>query len=127
MCAAMARQKGKMFSHSTPATAEVIGRLGYNPKELVHICRLECFMRMYGQGHKFEKCLLPKPAEAEFMRELKLNPLELKQAEELRDEMLDRVAALLAWSKSNMPLEKSAADAEEFLEELTLELFNSIY
>lgn len=127
MCAAMARQKGKMFSHPTPATREVINKHGYNPKELVHICRLECFMRMYSQGHKFEKCLRPKPVEAEFMRGLKLNPMELKQAEEVRDEVLDMVDTHLVWSKFNLPLEKDAAAAEEFFDDLTVDMFARLY
>ena len=127
MCAAMARQKGKMFSHPTPATQEVINKHGYNPKELVHICRLESLMRMYCQGQKFESVLHPKRAEAEFMRNLKLNPIPLKEAEELRDLALNNVEELRAWSKANLPEDNGREKAVEFFDDLTIDMFARFY
>lgn len=81
----MSMEKLKALKHPYPATKEKIDKLGYDPKQLNHILRINDFIKKYTEGKIYAECLIPD--NKEWLIQVKKGILPELEAEILATEM----------------------------------------
>lgn len=127
MTAGMAQQKDVAFDKPFAGKKDVLEKYGYDPKQLHHMVRLRRFMEVFMETGDFSKALYSSHFDVDFdfhryVMGLKLSPLPLKEAEELRVQTREEVAQLLQKSNAQLPELKDRDLAVEYLDTLTEEL-----
>lgn len=74
----IALQKFHAMEHRYPSKIEIIDKIGYDPKQLHHLLRIDEYLERYINGESFEACL--KPKDPEFLKEVKLGCFSLDEA-----------------------------------------------
>ena len=79
----MSQQKLKALSHPYPSLIDKIEKYGYDPKQLHHIVRLNYFIKDYISGKDYIDCLYQNKDKVDYLKKLKTESMELKEAEKL--------------------------------------------
>ena len=90
----IAMEKYHAMEHRYPSKIEVIDKYGYDPKQLHHLVRVVEWMERYINDEAYIDCLYPK--KADFIKDLKSNPLNLQDARKMADnylQILDKIYA----------------------------------
>ena len=90
----IAMEKYHAMEHRYPSNIELIDRLGYDPKQLHHLLRVEEYLIRYTNGEKYADCLYSQVGE--WLREVKRTdyPLyTLKAARLMAENSLDYITA----------------------------------
>ena len=74
----VALEKYHAMEHRYPAKIEIIDKIGYDPKQLHHLLRVEDYLRRYIAGESYEKCL--RPSDPEYLKQVKLGLYTLDEA-----------------------------------------------
>lgn len=119
--AGMAKQKYQAMEHPFESKAEVLSLYGYDPKQLHHLVRLEHFISAYLDFNSFAAALVPD--KHDYLLSLKINPLPLKEARELKEQTRANISNLISTANSIYITDPpSAAEAREFLDDLAVRL-----
>lgn len=99
MVAAMARTKYLTLTKVNNNNKEAIEKYGYDPKSLVTLLRLECFMYNYlfDYPENYSLCLVP--GNNEDLRRLKINPVSFEDADGLARNGIECVDGMLKMAK----------------------------
>lgn len=127
MTAGMAQQKDVAFDKPFAGKKEVLEKYGYDPKQLHHMVRLRRFMEVFMKTGQFNAALYSSHPDGDlqfyhYVMGLKLDPLPLKQANELRIKTREEVAALLQSSDAQLPEFNEREAAVDFLDMLVEDL-----
>lgn len=129
MVAAMARTKYLTLTKVNSNNKEAIEKYGYDPKSLVTLLRLECFMYNYlfDYPENYSLCLVP--GNNEDLRRLKINPVSFEDADGLARNGIECVDGMLKMAKdkySTKEMENKIVDnckkVDAFLENFTYSL-----
>lgn len=106
MVAAMARTKYLTLTKVNSNNKEVIEKYGYDPKSLVTLLRLECFMYNYlfDYPENYSLCLVP--GNNEDLRRLKNNPISFDAADGLAKNGIEAVDGMLNMAKDTYSTEE---------------------
>lgn len=106
MVAAMARTKYLTLTKVNNNNKEVIEKYGYDPKSLVTLLRLECFMYNYlfDYPENYSLCLVP--GNNEDLRRLKVNPVSFEAADGLAKNGIEAVDGMLNMAKDRYSTEE---------------------
>lgn len=126
MAAGMANQKYVAMEKPFESKKEVLERYGYDFKQLLHLARLDIFIKKYCNTGDFGACLVPCDKDREWLKGLKTNPISLSDARQLKEETMNKINATLKWADSNLPLDKNKKEAQEFLDNLAVDLFKEV-
>lgn len=74
----VALEKFHAMEHRYPAKIEIIDRMGYDPKQLHHLLRVEDYLQRYIAGVSYEECL--RPADVDYLKEVKMGKYTLEEA-----------------------------------------------
>ena len=77
----VALEKFHAMEHRYPAKIEIIDRMGYDPKQLHHLLRVEDYLQRYIAGVSYEECL--RPANVDYLKEVKMGKYTLEEAREV--------------------------------------------
>lgn len=122
----MANQKYVAMEKPFENKKEVLERYGYDFKQLLHLARLDIFIREYCNTGDFGACLVPCDKDREWLKSLKTNPIPLLDARQLEEETIRRINLTLKWADNNLSLDKNKKEAQEFLDNLTVNLFKEV-
>ena len=129
MVAAMARTKYLTLTKVNNNNKEAIEKYGYDPKSLVTLLRLECFMYNYlfDYPENYSLCLVP--GNNEDLRRLKINPVSFEDADGLARNGIECVDGMLKMAKdkySTREMQNKIVDnckkVDAFLENFTYSL-----
>ena len=90
----IALEKYHAMEHRYPAKIEIIDRMGYDPKQLHHLLRVEDYLRRYIAGETYVDCL--RPTDPEYLKDVKLGKYTLEEARVLANESLARIDEMCA-------------------------------
>lgn len=88
----IALEKYHAMEHRYPAKIEIIDRMGYDPKQLHHLVRVEDYLKRYIAGESYIDCL--HPTNPDYLKGIKLGAYPLEYARELADKTLARIDAM---------------------------------
>lgn len=120
------REKIKKFDNSTVGTAEDVARLGYDPKQLHHMYRLQDFLcafvkRVDGKNQRTYQSMLFEPTSKGFLMKCKRGYFDLNAAEHMRADMADWVSWFEQEYGKKYPNEPTW-DMKKFFQDLSYEL-----
>ncbi len=87
----IALEKYHAMEHEYPSKIEIINKMGYDPKQLHHLIRVEDYLARYIAGESYADCLVPDPEMTLRLLDLKKGKYNLTDARELAKESLTRV------------------------------------
>ena len=90
----IALEKYHAMDHRYPAKIEIIDRMGYDPKQLHHLVRVDDYLQRYINGESYEDCL--RPTDPEYLKAIKLGKYTLEEARVLADQTLAHVDEICA-------------------------------
>lgn len=123
MAAGMANQKYVAFEKSFESKKEVLRRYHYDPKQLVHLCRLKYFINDYCLNEDFGHALIPCKEAFEFLYDLKTNPLPYERAVALKEKTMEQIDNAIVWADSHLPEDNGYEKAKKFLDDLSVDIF----
>lgn len=85
----LARTKYKQLEHDSPSHEKDIERLGYSPKELCHLYRIEEYLTRYIAGEPYADCLISK--QAEYLKDVKAGNWALGDVRWMAKASIDRI------------------------------------
>lgn len=121
MAAGMAKQKYEAFDHPFEGKMDVLAKYGYDPKQLHHLVRLYHFMRVFNETQSFYKALNSVHHNTDlelhrYLMQLKLEPVNVDYARQLRQEYMDKVDELVALGDQRLPDDNGYLEAKNFLD-----------
>ena len=124
------REKIKKFDNSTVTTAEDVARLGYDPKQLHHMYRLQDFLvgfvnKMDGKNNRTYESLLMKPTDPNFLMKCKRGYFNKRYAESMRSDMEAWVHGFEQEYVNKYPTEPRW-DMRSFFQELSYDLIKKL-
>ena len=90
----VALEKYHAMEHRYPAKIEIIDRMGYDPKQLHHLLRVEDYLERYIHGESYTGCL--KPTDPAYLKEVKLGKYTLEEARVEADRALAHIEEICA-------------------------------
>ena len=102
----MSKEKLNALEHPYPNCIDDIEKYGYSRKQLHHIVRMNDFIKKYVSGKSYKECLIPD--DAEYLIDIKVNPMDLGKARELANNKDDETYDI----KQNNLFEVDKVDAE---------------
>lgn len=90
----IALEKYHAMEHRYPAKIEIIDRMGYDPKQLHHLVRVDGYLQRYIMCESYEDCL--HPTDTEYLKAVKLGKYTLEEARILADQTLAHVDEICA-------------------------------
>lgn len=76
----MSGNKYKALEHPYPTLIDKIEKWGYDEKQLLHIVRLNDFVKQYLSGRPIKACFTPKKSTLKFIRRIREHKYTLEQA-----------------------------------------------
>lgn len=86
----IAMEKYHAMEHEYPSKMEIIGKYGYDPKQLHHLLRVEEYIHRYIDGESYKDCLVSR--QPEFLKAIKLGYFNLTQARLVANEAIEDIA-----------------------------------
>lgn len=126
----VAMEKYHAMEHRYPAKIEIIDRMGYDPKQLHHLLRVEDYLERYINGESYAACL--KPTDPEYLRAVKLGCHDLETARKLADQAMEHINAMCApydkdheWNSNDKQVDALLDDVQRNImrDALKVELF----
>ena len=127
MAAGMANQKYVAFEKPFESKKEVLSKYGYDPKQLHHLARLRWFLHTYNAHMDFEFALTPPRDKFDWLYSLKVDPLPYDKAKELKETLMSAINDEVAYADSFLPEENKRQAAQDFMDDLTVRLFNEMF
>lgn len=85
----IALEKYHAMEHRYPSKIEIIDRIGYDPKQLHHLVRVEEYLQRYINGEKYAACLVSQ--QPDYLKAIKLGQYDLETARKLADASLAHI------------------------------------
>lgn len=85
----IASEKFHALEHPYPSRMKWIDAIGYDPKQLHHLCRLKQFYHRFNQGEPFERCLIAN--DSEWLVSVKCGHYQLEDARQIAKNMLESI------------------------------------
>lgn len=85
----VALEKYHAMEHRYPAKIEIIDRMGYDPKQLHHLVRVEDYLERYINGESYAECL--RPTDPEYLKAIKMGKYNLEDARVVADKALAHI------------------------------------
>ena len=114
--AGMASQKYYALEHPYPNKIKVIKKYGYDPKQLLHLKRLEDFIKRYIADESYQDCLLP--SDPGFLHLIKIGTFDLIAARAFARMAMNEIEALKREAISLYKDLESDKEVEELLDEV---------
>lgn len=127
MSAGMANQKYVAFEKPFESKKEVLAKYGYDPKQLHHLARLRWFLHTYNAHMDFEFALTPPRDKFDWLYSLKVDPLPYDKAKDLKETLMAAINDEVAYADSFLPEENRRQEAQDFMDDLTVSLFNEMF
>lgn len=124
------REKIKKFDNSTVGTAADVERLGYDPKQLHHMYRLQDFLitfvdRVDGKNKRTYKSMLLEPGNKGFLMKCKRGYFNRRYAEEMRSSM-ESWAGYFEQEYGNKYPNKETWEMRKFFQDLSYDLIKKV-
>lgn len=113
-----------IVSNLAESNAKKITGPDYNFKHLMHIVRLYIFMRDFYRSMSFGDSIYPTE-NTDFLLDFRINKRNWTDAQKVKSFYLSRIKDLA--DNNCLPKEYKRKEAEEFIHDLTIELFKKIY
>jgi predicted nucleotidyltransferase len=97
----IALEKYHAMEHEYPSKVEVLAQFGYDPKQLLHLLRVEEYLRRYIDGEPYADCLHTN--QAEYLKQVKMGLYDLNQARQEADHALEHVLEMAAEFREKVP------------------------
>lgn len=85
----VALEKYHAMEHRYPAKIEIIDKMGYDPKQLHHLIRVEDYLERYISGESYANCL--RPTDSEYLKAVKMGKYTLEDARIVADKTLAHI------------------------------------
>ena len=85
----VALEKYHAMEHRYPAKIEIIDKMGYDPKQLHHLIRVEDYLERYISGESYANCL--RPIDPEYLKAVKMGKYSLEDARIVADKTLAHI------------------------------------
>ena len=85
----IALEKYHAMEHEYPSKLEILKKMGYDPKQLHHLLRVDEYLMRYTAGESYEKCLIPH--NPEFLVEVKCGKYNLEEARAIAESTIGHV------------------------------------
>lgn len=116
----IALEKYHAMEHRYPAKIEIIDRMGYDPKQLHHLVRVDDYLQRYINGESYEDCL--HPTDPEYLKAIKLGKYTLEEARVLADQTLAHVDEICAPYTKDSEFNVSNARVDAILDSAQYEI-----
>lgn len=116
----VALEKYHAMEHRYPAKIEIIDKMGYDPKQLHHLLRVEDYLRRYIAGESYEKCLWP--SDPEYLKQVKLGLYTLDEARVHADASLANIEDMCLPFTKESEYNKSDASVDALLDDVQLNI-----
>jgi hypothetical protein len=90
----IALEKYHAMEHRYPSKVDVIDKMGYDPKQLHHLARVDNYLTRYIAGDTYENCLIPDEKTSKFLIDIKNGWLDLAAARTLAGICLEHVTKI---------------------------------
>lgn len=90
----IALEKYHAMEHRYPSKVDIIDKMGYDPKQLHHLARVDNYLTRYIAGDTYENCLVPDEKTSQFLLDIKNGKLDLAAAKALADICLDHITKI---------------------------------
>lgn len=87
----IAMEKYHAMEHPYPSKIEILKRMGYDPKQLHHLVRVEDYLTRYIAGEAYDDCLHPLPEMHKELMKIKRGEYDLHDARAIADLTIDHV------------------------------------
>ena len=92
----IAMEKFHAMEHRYPSKIELIDTIGYDPKQLHHLARIDKFLQRYVADIPFEQCMIPNPSDKKYLLDIKKAKYPLEKAREMAQYHLNSIDQLYA-------------------------------
>lgn len=87
----IALEKYHAMEHRYPSKIDIIDRMGYDPKQLHHLVRVDEYLERYIAGEPYANCLSPSPLMKDYLLAIKRGEYDLARARIVADNYIDHV------------------------------------
>ena len=116
----IALEKYHAMEHEYPSKIKVLKKYGYDPKQLLHLVRVEDYLGRYINGESYESCLDPGPMKQELI-EIKMGKYSLADARSIADKAKAHVEEMAEYAYSTYPNEEDP-EVNELLNDVQYEI-----
>lgn len=85
----LAHRKYNQLEHQSPSHEEALKKLGYAPKELHHLLRIEEYIDRYINGEVYADCMTPR--DTEYLKSIKCGVLALNEAKKYATHAINHI------------------------------------
>ena len=125
----MALEKFHALDHPYPSKLDILAKYGYDPKQLHHLVRLDCFFEYLSWGCSYENCLIPTDVDTEILTWIKNGHYckTVEDAKELAEFYLDSIERKYdiytsAYTKEEIENSRAYQKTEELLDRVQYEI-----
>jgi predicted nucleotidyltransferase len=90
----IALEKYHAMEHPYPSKVDILARMGYDPKQLHHLVRVDEYLTRYIAGEPYKECLIPKGDMKEYLLDIKKSKYDLAAARSIADKTLAHVTQI---------------------------------
>lgn len=90
----IALEKYHAMEHPYPSKVDILARMGYDPKQLHHLVRVDEYLTHYIAGEPYKECLIPKGDMKEYLLDIKKGKYDLAAARSIADKTLAHVTEI---------------------------------
>lgn len=90
----IALEKYHAMEHPYPSKVDILARMGYDPKQLHHLVRVDEYLTRYIAGEQYKDCLMPKDDMREYLLDIKKGKYDLAAARPIADKTLAHVTQI---------------------------------
>lgn len=90
----IALEKYHAMEHPYPSKVDILARMGYDPKQLHHLVRVDEYLTRYIAGEQYKDCLIPKDDIREYLLDIKKGKYDLAAARSIADKTLAHVTEI---------------------------------
>jgi hypothetical protein len=90
----IALEKYHAMEHPYPSKVDILARMGYDPKQLHHLVRVDEYLTRYIAGEPYKECLIPKGDMKEYLLDIKKGKYDLAAARSIADKTLAHVTQI---------------------------------
>ena len=117
----IALEKYHAMEHPYPSKVDILARMGYDPKQLHHLVRVDEYLTRYIAGELYEDCLTPKGDMREYLLDIKKGKYDLAAARSIADKTLAHVTQI-ADEFCAIREDKEDEDMRELLQDVQYEI-----
>lgn len=125
----MALEKFHALDHPYPSKLDILAKYGYDPKQLHHLVRLDCFFEYLSWGCSYKECLAPTNTDTEYLLWIKSGKCcqTIEEAKRLAEIYLDLIEKKYniytsAYTKEEIENSRAYQKTEELLDRVQYEI-----